>query len=89
MLLLSQLCRHLSENLELLDLFFQASQDRFRQVFSLLVRHLHREGDVGRTARDALLHCMSLSTKSEEVGDFIAKESDFCPVSGGIRQKED
>ncbi len=80
MLLLNQLCKQLAESLDLLDLFFQASQDRFKQVFSLLVRHLHREGHVGQTARDALLHCMALSRKNKEVGAYIASNSDFCPV---------
>ena len=35
---------------------------------------------MGQAARDALLHCMALSAKNEEVGAFIGKNSDFCPV---------
>ena len=49
-------------------------------VFSLLVQFLHGEGHVGQTARDALLHCMALSRKNEDVGKYIAGHSDFCPV---------
>ena len=74
------------DNQELLDFFFEVSNDEKSTektflVFSILVTFLHKEGHVGQLARDALLHCMSLSRKNESVGRFIAKHSNFCPVS--------
>lgn len=92
-LLLNQLCKRLMENMDLLDLFFHASNPepdlepesedseptRFL-IFSILVHYIHREGHTGQLARDALIHCMSLSHKNEAVGKHIAKQSNFCPV---------
>ncbi|TRY73372.1 hypothetical protein TCAL_01536 [Tigriopus californicus] len=90
-LLLNQLCQRLMENMHLLDLFFHASHPepespdsagqptRFL-IFSILIHYIHREGHTGQLARDALIHCMSLSHKNEAVGRHIAKQSNFCPV---------
>lgn len=49
-------------------------------VFTLLIPHVHREGGVGQQARDAMLLCMSLSKKNDEVGVYIADHSNICPV---------
>ena len=54
-------------------------------IFSILVNFLHRDGKVGQQAKDALLHCMSLSKKNEAVGKYIARHSNFCTVR---RQKK-
>lgn len=50
-------------------------------IFNLLIPHVHREGGVGQQARDAMLLCMSLSKKNDEVGLYIADHSNICPVS--------
>lgn len=49
-------------------------------IFTLLIPHVHREGGVGQQARDAMLLCMSLSKKNDEVGVYIADHSNICPV---------
>lgn len=46
----------------------------------MLIPHVHREGGVGQQARDAMLLCMSLSKKNDEVGVYIADHSNICPV---------
>lgn len=81
--LLNQLCVSLMQNIELLDLFFYASADQGPAkflIFTLLIPFVHREGGIGQQARDALLLCMSLSTKNENVGSYIAEHSNVCPV---------
>ena len=50
-------------------------------IFSLLLPFIHREGGIGQQARDALLLCMALSASHPMVGDYVAKHSNFCPVS--------
>lgn len=50
-------------------------------IFSLLIDHVHREDGVGQQARDAMLLCMSLSKKNDEIGLYIADHSNICPVS--------
>jgi hypothetical protein len=50
-------------------------------IFTLLIPFVHREGGIGQQARDALLLCMSLSKKNENVGSYIAEHSNVCPVS--------
>ena len=83
-LLLHQLCVCLTRMPALVELFFSASLDqgptRFL-MFSLLIPYVHRDGDVGQQARDALLLIMSLSSKDDRIGKYIAENSDFCPVS--------
>jgi hypothetical protein len=49
-----------------------------------LIPYLHREGKVGQQARDALLLIMTLSAKHPYIGEHIAENSDFCPVSINI-----
>ncbi|XP_066998841.2 FHIP family protein GJ17503 isoform X2 [Anabrus simplex] len=81
--LLNQLCVSLMQNIELLDLFFYASPDQGPAkfvIFTLLIPFVHREGGIGQQARDALLLCMSLSKKNENVGSYIAEHSNVCPV---------
>ncbi|PSN55373.1 hypothetical protein C0J52_01825 [Blattella germanica] len=69
----------LSENL--LDKLFAWSIHTGRFViFTLLIPFVHREGGIGQQARDALLLCMSLSKKNENVGSYIAEHSNVCPV---------
>ncbi|KYN07239.1 hypothetical protein ALC62_01797 [Cyphomyrmex costatus] len=80
--LLNQLCVALMQNMALLDLFFHptASGKNKFIIFNLLIPHIHREGGVGQQARDAMLLCMSLSKKNDEVGLYIADHSNICPV---------
>ncbi|XP_072760574.1 FHIP family protein AGAP011705 isoform X2 [Anoplolepis gracilipes] len=80
--LLNQLCVVLMQNMALLDLFFQPNatgKNKFI-IFNLLIPHIHREGGIGQQARDAMLLCMSLSKKNDEVGLYIADQSNICPV---------
>lgn len=60
---------------------FTKIYDFFRFIiFNLLIPYIHREGGVGQQARDAMLLCMSLSKKNDEVGLYIA-DSNICPVN--------
>ncbi|XP_012279879.1 UPF0518 protein AAEL005291 isoform X2 [Orussus abietinus] len=80
--LLNQLCVALMQSMALLDLFFHPTatgKNKFI-IFNLLLPHIHREGGVGQQARDAMLLCMSLSKKNDEVGQYIADHSNVCPV---------
>ena len=58
----------------------EGEEDSKFLIFSILVNYLHRDGKVGQQAKDALLHCMSLSKKNEGVGKYIARHSNFCTV---------
>lgn len=81
--LLNQLCVSLMHNHQLLDFFFQFSNDQGPtkfMIFSLLLPFVHREGGIGQQARDALLLCMALSASHTSVGQYIAQHSNFCPV---------
>jgi hypothetical protein len=86
-LLLSRLCNALAKQPDLLVHFFKApsttdgADTGCFQVLALLLRHLHQEGPVGQASRDALLQCMALSAKNEQVANFVATKSDFCHVS--------
>ncbi|KAG4065243.1 hypothetical protein HA402_012685 [Bradysia odoriphaga] len=84
-ILLNQLCVVLMQNVHLLDLFFFSSSQQGHGgtnflIFSLLIPYVHRDGSIGHQARDALLLCMSLSQKNENVGTYIAQYSSMCPV---------
>lgn len=82
-ILLNQLCISLMQNVQLLDLFFFTSKDNGKTdfvLFSLLIPFVHREEGIGQQARDALLLCMSLSKKNENVAQYITKHSNVCPV---------
>ncbi|XP_043267925.1 FHIP family protein CG3558 isoform X2 [Venturia canescens] len=80
--LLNQLCVAIMQNIALLDLFFQPNgtgNNKFI-IFTLLIPHIHREGPLGQQARDAMLLCMSLSKKNDDLGVYIADSSNVCPV---------
>ncbi|XP_055958730.1 FHF complex subunit HOOK-interacting protein 1B isoform X3 [Patella vulgata] len=82
-LVLHQACVCISQQLLILESFFCTNTDhgptRFL-IFSLLIPYVHREGPVGQHARDALLLIMTLSAKHPHIGQYIATNSDFCPV---------
>ncbi|XP_063972429.1 FHIP family protein AAEL005291 [Diachasmimorpha longicaudata] len=80
--LLNGLCVALMQNLALLDVFFHpnASGERKFIIFSLLMPHIHREGTVGQQARDAMLLCMALSKRNNDIGVYISEHSNVCPV---------
>lgn len=81
---LKGLCVSVNRDIALLDLFFldnnPNSQIAKLSVFSLLIGYVHREGEVGIWARDAMLLCMALSSVNERLGIYIAEETNFCPV---------
>uniref|UniRef100_A0A8C9T3V8 FHF complex subunit HOOK interacting protein 1A n=1 Tax=Scleropages formosus TaxID=113540 RepID=A0A8C9T3V8_SCLFO len=82
-LLLHQLCSILGHDPSVLELFFHASEDQGAAnflIFSLLIPFIHREGAVGRQARDALLCIMALSAENCVVAEHIAENTYFCPV---------
>ena len=83
-LLLHQLCVSVTQNTHILELLFNASSEQGPAkflMFSLLIPYVHREGSIGQQARDALLLIMALSARHENIGLYIAENSDFCPVS--------
>uniref|UniRef100_A0A3P8YAC8 FHF complex subunit HOOK-interacting protein C-terminal domain-containing protein n=1 Tax=Esox lucius TaxID=8010 RepID=A0A3P8YAC8_ESOLU len=82
-LLLNQLCCVLAKDPSVLELFFHTSEDQGATnflIFSLLIPFIHREGQVGQQARDALLLIMSLSAENQRVAQHIAENTYFCPV---------
>ena len=82
---LKGLCVSVNRDIALLDLFFLENHNHTQiaklSVFSLLIPFVHREGNVGIWARDAMLLCMALSSVDARLGTYIAEETDFCPVS--------
>uniref|UniRef100_A0A2C9JPZ8 Uncharacterized protein n=1 Tax=Biomphalaria glabrata TaxID=6526 RepID=A0A2C9JPZ8_BIOGL len=82
-LVLHQICICISQQSLILESFFSTDTDhgpaRFL-IFSLLIPYIHREGPVGQRARDALLLIMTLSARHPHIGQYIANNSDFCPV---------
>ncbi|KAK6745092.1 hypothetical protein RB195_011663 [Necator americanus] len=79
--LLNQICTKLAEDRTLLHFFFSCTDgaDQFI-VFSLLIPFLYEQNDVGQLARDALLLILSVSAKHEQIAEFVAYKSAFCPV---------
>ncbi|XP_071452422.1 FHIP family protein GJ17503-like isoform X2 [Hetaerina americana] len=80
-ILLNQLCVSLMQNIELLGIFFTPATEKYPAkflIFSLLIPFIHQEGAIGQQARDALLLCMSVSQKNEDVGLYIAESSNIC-----------
>jgi hypothetical protein len=79
------LCVSVNRDIALLDLFFLDSHSHSEianlSVFSLLIPYLHRDGNVGVGARDAVLLCMALSSVDERLGNHIIERTNFCPVS--------
>ncbi|XP_054164267.1 FHIP family protein GJ17503-like isoform X2 [Oppia nitens] len=84
--LLNTIFVSLSQNMNLLDLFFlnepiiSSHPETKFLVFSLLIPFVHRDGPVGQQARDSMLLCMAFSRKNESLGRYVAEETDFCPV---------
>ncbi|CAJ0942772.1 unnamed protein product, partial [Mesorhabditis belari] len=80
-LLLYQICTKMAGDPTLLHFFFTCAYgaDQF-VVFSLLIRFLYDQNDVGQLARDALLLILSVSSKNKTVAEFVAFKSSFCPV---------
>lgn len=86
-LVLHQLCVAVTQNTHLLELLFSASSEQGSAkflIFSLLIPYIHHEGTIGQQARDALLLIMALSSRLHHIGQYIAENSDFCPVSINI-----
>lgn len=84
LLLLGRICSILAREPSILELFFHASEDQGAAnflIFSLLIPFTHREGTVGRQAREALLFIVALSAKNRLVARYIAENTYFCPVS--------
>ncbi|KAG5845183.1 hypothetical protein ANANG_G00136130 [Anguilla anguilla] len=82
-LLLNQLCSILAKDPSVLELFFHTSEDQGAAnflIFSLLIPFTHREGRVGRQAREALLFIMALSAENQVVAKHIVENTYFCPV---------
>ncbi|XGW15153.1 hypothetical protein V3C99_000994 [Haemonchus contortus] len=79
--LLNQICTKLAEDRTLLHFFFSCAEgaDQFI-VFSLLIPYLYEQNDVGQLARDALLLILSVSANHEQIAEFVAYKSAFCPV---------
>ncbi|KAK2865825.1 hypothetical protein Q7C36_001881 [Tachysurus vachellii] len=81
--LLHQLCCVVSNDPSILELFFHSSEDQGAAnflLFSLLVPFIHRDGEIGQQARDALLLIMTLSKDNQRVATHIAHNTFFCPV---------
>lgn len=81
---LHQLAVCLSQETQVLELLFDAGSDHGSTkfvMFSLLIPYVHKEGSIGQQARDAFLLIMALSAKHNDIGRYIAENSDFCPVS--------
>lgn len=82
-LVLHQLCVSISKEAVILESFFNMNADHGPTkflIFSLLIPYIHKHGKVGQQARDALLLIMTLSSKHPYIGQYIADNSDFCPV---------
>ncbi|KAK3575941.1 hypothetical protein CHS0354_001144 [Potamilus streckersoni] len=82
-LILHQICICISKETLVLESFFTMSADHGSTkfvIFSLLISYIHHEGSVGQQARDALLLIMALSSKYTYMGQYIANNTDFCPV---------
>ncbi|KAH0557810.1 FHIP family protein AAEL005291 isoform X1 [Cotesia glomerata] len=82
-MLLNSICVALMQNLALLDVFFHPHAENEQRkfiIFTLLLPHVHREGPIGQQARDAILLCMALSKKNDQVGIYLSENSNVCPV---------
>lgn len=81
---LKGLCVSVNRDIALLDLFFLDNHHHGQiaklSVFSLLIPFVHRDGNIGNWARDAMLLCMALSSVDTRLGTYIAEDTDFCPV---------
>lgn len=83
--ILKSLCVCVNRETALLDLFFLDSHNESNigslSIFSLLIPYVHRAGDVGAWARDAVLLCTALSSVDDRLGSYIIEKTNFCPVS--------
>ncbi|EDO40782.1 predicted protein [Nematostella vectensis] len=81
---LKGLCVSANRDIVLLDLFFLENHNHSEisgfSVFSLLIPYVHREGDLGVWARDAMLLSMALSSIDARLGSYIVEETNFCPI---------
>jgi len=77
--LVHSLCLLLMDSSPLLDLFTCDDNPRFI-LFSLLTPYLHRRGQLGQQARDSLLLCISLASRSPAVESYISTHSNFLPI---------
>lgn len=81
---LKGLCVSVNRDFALLDLFFLGNHKHPEignlSVFSLLIPYVHRDGNVGVWARDAVLLCMALSSVDERLGNYVLEKTNFCPV---------
>ncbi|KAH8869806.1 Protein FAM160A1 [Schistosoma japonicum] len=81
--LLHEVCILLCRCDQLLEFSKELCSEIFNQpymIFSLLVPLVHRNDQLGDSARDSLLIVFALSKKDDNVGQYLAYESDICPV---------
>ncbi|CAH8858516.1 unnamed protein product [Trichobilharzia szidati] len=81
--LLHSVCVLLCRNYQLLDYSRQLCKEIFNQpymIFSLLVPLVHRNDTLGDSARDSFLLIFAISKKDDQLGQYLAYESDICPV---------
>ncbi|KAM9709896.1 FHF complex subunit HOOK-interacting protein 1B [Menidia menidia] len=83
-LLLNQVCVLMARQPVVLEMLLRAAPAHQGStnllIFSLLVPFIHRDGAIGQQARDALLLVMAASASNENVAQYIAENSYFCPV---------
>nr|CAH8852676.1 unnamed protein product [Trichobilharzia regenti] len=81
--LLHSVCVLLCRNYQLLEFSRQLCKEIFNQpymIFSLLVPLVHRNDTLGDSARDSFLLIFAISKKDDQLGQYLAYESDICPV---------
>ena len=82
--LIQSLCLWIGRDPSLLPVFFCCGQgDQGKTgflLFSLLLSHVYRDGQVGDRARDSMLLIFSHSARCGDVSEYIANTSNFCPV---------
>ncbi|KAA0199589.1 hypothetical protein FBUS_10238 [Fasciolopsis buskii] len=84
---LYELCVLLCRDSFFLDRCRKVCEELFSQphiVFSMLVPLIHQGDAVGDWARDAFLLVLSVSKRDDALGEYLAFDSDFCPVSATL-----